>query len=294
VVTGMSYRKGIFFFNSGKGIGHAAWQAGRVQTHFFPWGVKGLLFLFSRVALTLPAWVYAAGALLVLLNDPPAWLIANWPEGVWRPEVPLYLFILCALGYHFVFPRQQKLFHGAEHKVFSFSGDVNLRQVERIANADIVNRNCSTNSVVLYYLVFGAAWPFLGGWIATGLAVLALLTVPRWWKWADGRVVFPLSARLQRRVTCARPEPRHLRVAVLSYMSFRTGRALDEDDLLASMAEEDRQREEAARREQEDRQRDEARREAAAQRRAAAWQKHRLLVRQRTRWQKRPGGRREK
>jgi hypothetical protein len=223
---GLSYSRGIFYHAPQLGIAHATLdRQGRIQTHFFPWSVKGMLFLVRRVLTTLPLYMYGLMAVLLLLCVMPDWW-ALWP----LPAVPAYSMLLLALGYHFFFPLSMRRFHGAEHKVFSYRGPIHIRELSGVQQANIVNRGCSTNTAVLFFLVFLLAIPFVNGWMATGLGVLALILVPRFWKWCDRCVVFPISAWLQKKVTTAEPEEIHVKIAILSYMSLKAGKALSEEE----------------------------------------------------------------
>jgi uncharacterized protein YqhQ len=210
MIQGLSYRHGIFFFRVGEGIAHATCKDGVVKTRFFPWGWAGIRFLASRVLFTLPWYFWALAALILLLR------------------LPLYGLVLLGLGYHFLFPKTLRQFHGAEHKVFSYQGSVELCNLRDIADADIVNRGCSTNSVTLFFLVFLPLAPFLGGWWALAAAGLAVRLIPRYARPLEERVFFPISAWLQRRVTTATPDDEHLRTAILAYKSLAAGRAVDE------------------------------------------------------------------
>lgn len=222
---GVSYTRGVFFCTPQKGIAHATYEGGKIQTNFFPWGMKGILFIFWRVLSTLPWYLYTLILLGLLLGVMP-YVSADWG----LPPLPLYSLVMLALGYHFVFPIGLRRYHGAEHKVFSHRGLMHIRELPMIERANIVNRGCSTNSVVLFFLVFLLAIPWVNGWVATLLGLLSLVVVPRFWKWGDRKIVFPISAWLQKRITTAEPEELQLKVAILSYVSLKSGRALSEEE----------------------------------------------------------------
>lgn len=212
MIQGLSYRHGIFFFRIGEGIAHATYRDGAVKTRFLPWNWAGIGYIASRVLFTLPWYMWALAALIFLLR------------------LPLYLLFLLGAGYHFLFPRSLRQYHGAEHKVFSYRGAVDLYNLREIADADIVNRGCSTNSVSQLFLVFLLLAPFVGGWWALGAAGLCMALVPRLARPFETRVLFPISAWLQRRVTTAAPSEEHLRTAILAYRSLIVGRAIPEDE----------------------------------------------------------------
>ncbi|UTW69915.1 DUF1385 domain-containing protein [Anaerobacillus sp. HL2] len=49
------------------------------------------------------------------------------------------------------FPKELRKYHGAEHKVFSFKGIISISNANIIKQAEITNRYCSTNFVVVYF-----------------------------------------------------------------------------------------------------------------------------------------------
>lgn len=229
MIRGMSYKNGIFFINQ-KGMAHATLTNGKVVTCFQPISPQAFLFLFQRLMVSFPAYLLILVLILSIFILRPNIIFAHSMFNA-LPEVPLYSMVLLLFAYHLIFPKQLKKYHGAEHKVFSYKGRKHLSRIKQIAAANIVNRNCSTNAVVLFFIFFLISFPLLGGWLSILIGWFAMLIIPRFWKWGDTHIFFPLSAFLQKKITTAEPEQEHLRVAILSYMSLIAQRALDEEEV---------------------------------------------------------------
>jgi hypothetical protein len=243
MIRGMSYPKGIFYMNK-EHIAHASAEpGGKIITHVFPFGAEGVAFFLKRVILSTP--LYAVLGLV---------LISLW---IWdQPGFPFYVFFLGLFGYHFVFPYPLKQYHGAEHKIFSHPGNKSINHLQDLADANIVNRHCSTNSVVTFYFVFILFFLPFGGNAAAFAGLLAVFLVPRWLKPIDEKLIFPISAHLQRKLTTIEPDMKHLKVALLSYLSLTRQQALTEDLLIQEMerAEERKRKEEQERRKKQEQQ----------------------------------------
>lgn len=230
MIRGMSYYKGIFFMNH-KGISHATIKNSEIITQYFPLSARGFFFLLTRLIFSIPIYFVILGFILIVLIERPSMIFSNLPFARYIPEIPLYMYILFLFSYHFMFPLQLKKYHGAEHKVFSYKGKRHLAHAAEIQMADIVNRYCSTNTVVLFFCFFFLSIPFVNGWIATTIGFMATFLIPRFWKWGDRSLFFPISAYLQKKITTSKPEQNHLKVAILSYMSLQAERALNEKEV---------------------------------------------------------------
>ncbi len=230
MIRGMSYPKGVFYMDKDH-IAHATiTKDGEIKTSLFSLDSEGILFFIKQTLFTIP-WYFALGMLLLA-----AWV------GI-QPGFPFYYLLLAGFGYHFIFPYPLKQFHGAEHKVFSHQGNKSIQSLEDIRKSDIVNRNCSTNAVTTFYLLFMIGFIPLGGNAAALLGLLGISFVPRWLKKVDQRLVFPISSFIQRRVTTTEPDTKHLKVALCSYISLKRRKAINETILLEEIRlEEDNQR----------------------------------------------------
>jgi uncharacterized protein (TIGR00106 family) len=133
-------------------------------------------------------------------------------------------------GTHFWFPRQLRKYHGAEHKVFSDNGVIRRGRLFQIRKADITNRYCSTNVVVIYFLsVFLGTVGLLAftgqfGWSLeiASYASLAMVPVVQRLIKVKGlgvvkRVILAISYWLQIHVTTKEPEHAHMVASIESY-----------------------------------------------------------------------------
>ncbi|MEW9669137.1 DUF1385 domain-containing protein [Ammoniphilus sp. 3BR4] len=182
-------------------------QNGEIQTKVLPYDASGLLFFIKQTVLTIPLYFIIGMIALVL------WV------GI-QPGFPFYWILLAAFGYHFIFPYPLKQYHGAEHKVFSHQGPKTYRSLSEIRSCSIVNRHCSTNGVVIFYLLFLLSFFPLGGNAAALIGLAGVMIIPRWLKPLDQKLFFPISAYLQRTVTTIEPDEKQLKVALLSYLSL--------------------------------------------------------------------------
>lgn len=224
MIRGMSYPKGIFYMNK-EYIAHAAIRRdGTIQTDLFPIGTAGLLFFIKRTTFSTP-WYFLL-AILALAG----WIFI-------RPDFPFYFLLVALFGYHFVFPYPLRQYHGAEHKVFSHSGEKTLEALSEIETSNIVNRNCSTNGAVYFFLLFLLTYFPLGGNVASLVAVVGMVSIPRFIRIVDDRIIFPISAFFQKYVTTVEPDQKHLKVALLSYLSLIREEKVTE----AGLQEEERQ-----------------------------------------------------
>lgn len=219
MIRGMSYPKGIFYMDK-EHIAHATIKDdARIVTTVLPFGMEGVWFFIKETFLSLPLYFI----LLLLLTTAWIWI---------QPGFPFYFLLIAGFGYHFLFPYRLKQYHGAEHKVFSHHGKKTIEALQEVKASDIVNRNCSTNQVITFFLLFLIGYYPLGGNGAAVLALVAVWVIPRYLKPVDQRIIFPISAYFQRRVTTVEPEDRHLKVALLSYISLIRRKAVSEEMLL--------------------------------------------------------------
>lgn len=207
MIRGMSYPKGIFYMDKDH-IAHATMdKRGKIQTKLMPFDYSGLVFFMKQTLLTIPFYFLIGMIALVF-----------WVG--FQPGFPFYWILIAAFGYHFVFPYPLKQYHGAEHKVFSHQGKKSYRSLSEIRKCTIVNRHCSTNAVVTFMLLFLLACLPFGPNIAAGISLVGVWAIPRWLKPIDEKVIFPLSAILQKKITTVEPTDQQLKVALLSYLTL--------------------------------------------------------------------------
>ncbi|WP_422387430.1 DUF1385 domain-containing protein [Alkalicoccus halolimnae] len=119
-------------------------------------------------------------------------------------------------------------YHAAEHKVFSYKAN-NKRKNLSMNGASAVNRNCSTNLVVLYFLflflIFAVLWPILSFEkslsISSYVAAAGGLLLQRWLiKHPSSRMrglILKISYFAQENITTASPGPLHTSTALRAY-----------------------------------------------------------------------------
>nr|WP_245628026.1 MTH1187 family thiamine-binding protein [Shouchella shacheensis] len=179
---------------------------------------------FWVVAKTAPLWFNAMIVAVILAIVLPPFLPIPW-DGL-----PFYSLFYLLFGTHFLFPHTLKQFHGAEHKVFSVKGRVKKERLRAIQQAAITNRGCSTNVVVVYFLSVlcltavlllareGLSWALSIGSYAALIPVGLYGPFRRSGRWRSlDRFLLRVSFWLQRHVTTAEPDRKHLLAAVASY-----------------------------------------------------------------------------
>ncbi len=143
--------------------------------------------------------------------------------------LPYYSIFYLMFGTHFIFPRQLRKYHGAEHKVFSERGIIRRSALYRIQKAAITNRYCSTNTVVIYFMsvitgtLLGLALG-LGGRSLEVASYSSLLAIPlitslmnvRGFSWLK-KIILALSYWCQIHITTAEPGRDHLLASIDSY-----------------------------------------------------------------------------
>ncbi|PYZ98616.1 hypothetical protein CR205_08560 [Alteribacter lacisalsi] len=229
MIRGLSFNKGVFFMGR-RYISCASEEKGRTRSWIKPISFPVMIGVSWKVVTSMPIWFHLAGVLILLLTVFPQAIFMLNGNVVLAGGLPLGTLILFAAGTHFYFPGELKKYHGAEHKVFSFRGRVSLSERQNIAGAEITNRHCSTNAIVLYFTAFFLLTPFLLGLGFTGrgavdaASALALVIMPAAAYWLNRtsvtvihRFFLRISYFLQRYVTTSEPEERHLRTAIRSY-----------------------------------------------------------------------------
>ncbi|WP_126427685.1 DUF1385 domain-containing protein [Brevibacillus marinus] len=208
MITGISFGRGVIFHDSNV-LACAEVKSGVIHVWAERISLRTIGKLWLRLLFTLP-WPYQLfhlGLFLYLLF--PVWGAVN----------PWWVFVYAA-GFHFLFPRRLKMFHGAEHKVFSYAGEKNLQALAAIKQADIVNGGCSTNYVTYFFVCFLPAICFLplpASVLIGGVGVLAGHFAQKHLR-RQMKPLLALSALLQRYVTTREPERLHLETAIRSYV----------------------------------------------------------------------------
>ncbi|MGO0060659.1 DUF1385 domain-containing protein [Brevibacillus fluminis] len=209
MVMGISFNRGVFFHDRTY-LACAEMKHGVIHVWSEKITLRTIGKMWVRIAFTLP-WYYQLFHLM-LLCAVLFGVAETWFDPLW--------ILVYAAGFHFIFPRQLKKYHGAEHKVFSYNGPKHPEAWEAVKRANIVNSGCSTNSVTYFFLCFLASLPFTGAleWsVLIGFAGMAAAMVFDRYLRRIFKPVYWLSGVLQKYVTCKEPDRAHLETAIRSY-----------------------------------------------------------------------------
>lgn len=223
-IRGMSYQKGIFFIGE-KSVACAYEQEGQIAEWIRPLNVSTALTMVKQIFFSMPFWfrffTYLLFAAIFLPKLP--FIEIGWNG------LPYYFLAYYGFGTHFLFPKELRKYHGAEHKVFSDNGIKKSSRLYVIKKAKITNRYCSTNLVVIYFSVAALLSCLFFLFMSFSSAVMwasyiSLLCVPlvNWlmgipnMKWIR-KYVLTVSYWLQEKWTTAEPERKHLLTAIKSY-----------------------------------------------------------------------------
>lgn len=212
---GISFGRGVFFHDRNV-LACAEVKRGVIHVWAEKITFQTIVKLWYRVFFTLP-WYYHLVHFGLLI-----YLVSAFVQGTTSVVNPWWV-VVYLVGFHFVFPRRLKQFHGAEHKVFSYIGEKSLEVIGEIKEADIVNQGCSTNIVTCFFLPFVITFSFVPmEWsvLAGGFGIAAGVFGDKYLRRYCG-AVYRLSAFLQKYVTTKEPERIHLETAIRSYQMFQ-------------------------------------------------------------------------
>lgn len=214
MIMGMSFGRGVLFHDRNV-LACAEVKDGVIHLWAEKITIRTIGKLWYRIFFSFPWYyqlfhlflaVYVAAALV-----DPKYAIVN----------PMWVAVYIG-GFHFVFPRMMKKFHGAEHKVFSYHGKKSMDALGDIARANIVNDGCSTNLVVWFFAGLALSSPFLPieYSVACGCAtLLAGMFGDRVLRKYCG-FMYQLSGFFQKHFTTKEPDRIHLETAIRSYVLF--------------------------------------------------------------------------
>ncbi|GED66381.1 hypothetical protein BRE01_00830 [Brevibacillus reuszeri] len=221
MIMGMSFGRGVLFHDRNV-LACAEVKDGVIHLWAEKITIRTIGKLWYRIFFSFP-WYYQLFHLLLA-----GYVIATFVNPAWEIISPLWVAVYIG-GFHFVFPRMMKKFHGAEHKVFSYHGKKSLSALSDIARADIVNDGCSTNMVVWFFTGFLLSAFFLPmEWsLVCGLAGLfAGMFGDRVLRKYCG-FIYKLSGFFQKYFTTKEPDRLHLETAIRSYILFEHIREAD-------------------------------------------------------------------
>ncbi|MFC3524286.1 hypothetical protein CHL76_04265 [Marinococcus halophilus] len=217
-IRGLSYQHGVLFFGASFISRAYIDREGKIHNELLPLSLRSYLKVMTAVASAMPGWYKLAAA---------AWFTAAAFQ-----LLPFYTFLLFAMGTHFIFPEQLKKFHGAEHKIFSFSGVPRKSSWRRIKLASITNPHCSTNIVFIYFILFlvmaspvyivsspGNVFIAVSAYISLPMAFAAEKVLQRHFAGSRKTWLKP-SYWLQRNITCSVPEKVHVQTAITAFRTL--------------------------------------------------------------------------
>lgn len=208
MITGISFGRGVLFHNR-KVLACAEVRGGVIHSWAEPITFRTLFKMWWRIIFAIP-WYYQLFHTCLVLS-----ILFYDIDPVWM--------IIYGVGYHFVFPKQLKQFHGAEHKVFSYQGEKKLEHWNEIRQASIVNSGCSTNYVTYFFVCFLPVCWFLPLWVSVliGAGGMVAGLIGEKYMRSYLKPFFVISGFLQKYVTTKEPERIHLETAIRSYRLFQ-------------------------------------------------------------------------
>lgn len=226
-IRGMSYQKGIFFVGE-RTVSCAYEKNGQICESLRPLNILTVLSIVPTVFVRMPivfqlfSYVYFALIFIPKLS----FVSLSW-DGL-----PYYFILYYIFGTHFMFPRELRKYHGAEHKVFSDRGMKKKSRIHFIKKAKITNRYCSTNIVVIYFIavitlcvVLLVIFPFAKALMLASYTALLFVPLVNWHinthkaPWIR-RFVLTISYWLQEKWTTSEPDEKHLLVAITAYANL--------------------------------------------------------------------------
>ncbi|NEU30752.1 MTH1187 family thiamine-binding protein [bacterium LRH843] len=226
-IRGLSYQNGIFYI----GKNHVACgyhENDQLKCWLKPLDPRTLLIMAKQILLSMPVWFKCVTTIFISFIFIPK-LLHLFNGNEWT-GLPFYTLFYYMFGTHFIFPKELRKYHGAEHKVFSEHGVIRRGGLLRIQKAAITNRYCSTNTVVIYFMGVIIGTLLCGLFIGFGESALAiasygsLLVIPlvSWVMNQKGcswlkKGVLAISYWLQIHITTTEPERKHLLASIDSY-----------------------------------------------------------------------------
>lgn len=227
MIKGVSYENGIFFIGK-RHISCAYNDNGIIRDWIKPLNHHSMVQVAKQVTFSMPLWFKVLTIIYFTLIFFPKLLSIFGVYFLWN-GLPFYFFFYYMFGTHFIFPKSLRKYHGAEHKVFSYRGLKTMANKQEIKEAEITNRYCSTNLVVIYFgmvilctiiLSFSSPLAKAVQWASYG-SLLLTPTINYMLNWKGIKllkfIVLKLSYFLQKNVTTTDPEEFHINTAIRSY-----------------------------------------------------------------------------
>lgn len=224
MIRGLSHSRGIIFM-SPSFISHVWVKNKELHQHTIHNSKRMLLREGGRAFFLLPVW-YQALILGFALLSVSSYFIS------FIPIFSFHYYVIFLYSFHFWFPKEMRKYHAAEHQVFSTRQPISRAVINEIKTNSVLNQNCSTNVVVLYFLslvlLFTAGSmiiPPAGAlmWSSYFSIIISFTALSRWFR-ADNlmsRIVKKTSYLFQKKVTTFPPEEKHLEIAVTAYVNLK-------------------------------------------------------------------------
>ncbi|WP_096188430.1 MTH1187 family thiamine-binding protein [Evansella halocellulosilytica] len=224
MVKGLSFQKGILFIGK-KYVSCTYEENGLLKSWLKPLSLSTYLLIGKLVFFSMPLWYYIFCSIWIIAIVFHEFGLAG------AVGLPHFTIIYFFFGTHFWFPNELKKYHGAEHKVFSYRGIISTRNKQEIKEAKITNRFCSTNSVLLFFLLVPMITAVIIGFQRINFVValeyatyISVLLWPLATYWLNRmkltnvkKVLLSMSYWLQKHITTTDPEDKHIRTAIRSY-----------------------------------------------------------------------------
>ncbi|SDN41613.1 DUF1385 domain-containing protein [Alkalicoccus daliensis] len=224
MIRGISHAKGIMFFSPAC-ISHAWNVHGQIHHQVNAYSKKGVLFECIRAFFMLPARF-----IIIILGSAAILISTYFFDAV--PPISFHYYLIFLFSFHFWFPKEMKKFHAAEHQVFSCRGEIRGDNLSLISKSSVINRNCSTNVIVLFFIslfllfLLGNVFLPAGEALAASTYIAAVLSFAALGKWFKSDKYLIKKARkisywLQRKVTTSIPQRIHVQTAITAYENLK-------------------------------------------------------------------------
>ncbi|UCZ54564.1 MTH1187 family thiamine-binding protein [Bacillus shivajii] len=228
MVRGLSFQKGIIFIGK-RYMACTYEEKGALTTSVKRLNTSAFLSIGKLVFFSMPKWFHFFLLTWVLAITIP--IMLEYFDIASVKGLPPFTILYFFFGTHFWFPRQLRKYHGAEHKVFSYKGVVSTTNKGDIQKAEITNRYCSTNGVLLFFLLvplitflivivsnihLQLAFEY-GTYASVFVWPAATYWLNRMRETKIKRMILTMSYWLQKHLTTLEPDEHHMRTAIRSY-----------------------------------------------------------------------------
>ncbi|PTL40495.1 DUF1385 domain-containing protein [Alkalicoccus saliphilus] len=224
MVRGLSFPGGVMFAGGGW-LSCAYYKKGKRSTWLRPLNMKAYFYAFWTAAGT-----FSVISRLIFFGI--IVFLGGGASGI-VPSLPMYIYLWLIVGFHFLFPKEMKKFHAAEHQVLALKGKTAELTVEKVLEKPVVNRHCSTNTALLYaaltifltllaapFLRFESVLPAAAYGALAGTVILHPWMKNKKSSFLKEKLLF-LSAWIQKNNTTSPPEKKHVETALYAYTQLQ-------------------------------------------------------------------------